>query len=201
VNTPRLRGLIASLLLFVLAAPGPARAGPLPLTNDQQRNLERGAVVVLEALPPGASRSSQGGTAVARVNASPETVWRIIVDYRGHAGLYPRVIGAEVLESSTGADLVRYVVGIGAVSFGFHINAFPDVSRRRLGWRLAPDRPNGLFTDNVGYWEIEPGPEGVLLTYAMAARTVLPSFVTRSAERDGLVETIKAVRRRAEETR
>jgi Polyketide cyclase / dehydrase and lipid transport len=201
VTIPHLRLLIVSLLLVLLGVPGPTGAVPRPLTSDQQRDLERGAVVVLEALPPGASRSSQGGTALARVNASPDTVWGILVDYSGHAGLYPRVIGAEVLESSTGADLVRYVVGIGPMSFGFHINTFPDASRRRLGWRLAPDRPNGLFTDNVGYWEIEPVAESVLLTYAMAARTVLPSFVTRGAERDGLVETIKAVRRHAEETR
>jgi hypothetical protein len=201
VNTSHLCVLIVSLLLAVVAVPPLSGAVPQPLTSDQQRDLERGAVVVLDALPPGAPPASQGGTALARVNASPHTVWGILVDYSRHAGLYPRVIGAEVLESGTGADLVRYVVGIGPMSFGFHINTFPDVSRRRLGWRLAPDRPNGLFTDNVGYWEIEPAPEGVVLTYAMAARTVLPSFVTRGAERDGLVETIKAVRKRAEETR
>jgi hypothetical protein len=41
----------------------------------------------------------------------------------------------------------------------------------------------------------------VLLIYAMAARTMLPSFVTRSAERDGLVETPKALRERAEQAR
>jgi hypothetical protein len=38
----------------------------------------------------------------------------------------------------------------------------------------------------------------VLLTYAMAARTVLPGFLTRGVERGGLVETLKAVRQRAE---
>jgi hypothetical protein len=32
----------------------------------------------------------------------------------------------------------------------------------------------------------------------MAARTVLPAFVTRAAERDGVVATLKAVRDRVE---
>jgi hypothetical protein len=41
----------------------------------------------------------------------------------------------------------------------------------------------------------------VLLTYAMAAWTRVPSFVTRKAERDGLVETPKAIRERAEQAR
>lgn len=39
---------------------------------------------------------------------------------------------------------------------------------------------------------------GVLLTYAMAARTALPAFLMRGAERDGLVDAVKAVRDRAE---
>jgi hypothetical protein len=196
-----IRLLLASLLLVVLGAPGLAGAVAPPLTDDQRRDLERGRVVVLETLPPGALPASRGGTAMARVSAPAEAVWRILVGYSGHAGLYPRVIEAEVLESGPGVDLVRYVVGIGPLSFGFHVNTFPDASRRRLDWRLATDRANGLFTDNVGYWEIEPAPEDVLLTYAMAARTVLPTFITRGAERDGLVETIKAVRGRAEGTR
>jgi hypothetical protein len=197
----RVRLLGAAALLALVGVSGPARAVPLPLTDAQQRDLDRGAVVVLETLPPGASLSSQGGTALARVSAAPETVWRILVDYARHVGLYPRVVGTEVLESGAGTDLVRYVVAIGPIAFDFHINTYPDLARRRLGWRLATDRPNSLFTDNVGYWEIEPAPEGILLVYAMAATTVLPAFVTRGAERDGLVETIKAVRRRAEERR
>lgn len=192
------RVLIAALLLAVLGSPGPASGVPPSLTDAQRRDLERGAVVLLEVLPDGAAPASQGGTAVTRVNAPAKTVWRILVGYGSHVGLYPRVIRAEVVESGPGADLVRYVVGIGPLSFGFHINTFPDASRRRLDWRLARHRANGLFTDNVGYWEIEPTSDAVLLTYAMAARTVLPAFATRGAERDGLLQTIKAVRERAE---
>jgi hypothetical protein len=35
----------------------------------------------------------------------------------------------------------------------------------------------------------------------MAARTVLTAFLSRDAQRDGLVETVKAVRERAEAAR
>jgi hypothetical protein len=93
------------------------------------------------------------------------------------------------------------VVGVGPLSFGFHVNNYPDASRRRLEWRLARERTNQLFRDNWGYWQIEPHGRDVLLTYAMAARTMLPAFVVRNAERDGLVETLKAVRERAEQNR
>jgi len=66
---------------------------------------------------------------------------------------------------------------------------------------LDRGRRNGLFRESFGYWQLEPRSEGVLLTYAMAARTTLPRFLTAGAERDGMVEAIRAVRDRAEQRR
>lgn len=106
-----------------------------------------------------------------------------------------------MLEADATRALVRYAVGVGPFSFGFHVNNFPEESRGRLVWRLAHDRPNDLFRDSWGYWQVEPQARGAIVTYAMAARTVLPAFVTRDAERDGLVEALRAVRTRAERTR
>lgn len=151
------------------------------------------------ALPPGADVGALGGTVSVLVHASPDTVWQVLVDYPGHTGLFPRVIGAQVLEHVDRRTLVRYVVAVGPFSFGFHVNNYSDPDHRRLDWRLANDRRNDLFRASTGYWRIEPHPDGVVLTYAMAARTVFPAFLTRGAERDGLVETIKAVRERAEQ--
>ncbi len=65
-------------------------------------------------------------------------------------------------------------------------------------WHLAHERQNELFRDKWGYWQVEPHRDGTMLTYAMATRTVLPAFLTRGAERNGLIETLKAVRKRAE---
>jgi hypothetical protein len=184
--------------LALAAAAGPALARP-GLTVEQERRLDAGGVILLDVLPPGGDvRGSHGGTAVAVVRAAGEAVWRVLIDYAGHSGMYPRVIDARILHDDVGHSLVRYVVGIGPLSFAFHVNNYPDERRHRLSWRLARDRRNGLFTDSWGYWQIDPDEHGVLLTYAMAARTVLPSFMTRGAERDGLVETVHAVRRRVE---
>lgn len=191
---------IAALLLVLLVPAAPLAAAAAPaLSLDQQRRLEGGEVIVLDVLPPGGDvKRSHGGTALAVVRASSDAVWRVLVDFTGHAGLYPRVVGAKVLETDPGRALVRYVVGVGPFSFGFHVNNYPDATQRRLAWRLALDRRNDLFQDSWGYWQIEPDARGVLLTYAMAARTMLPVFLTRGAERDGLVETLRAVRDRAE---
>ncbi len=190
-----------ALAILIVAAWG-TDANPLGLSRDHLRRLEVGEIVFFDVLPPGGTgRPAQGGTGIVLVHASPETIWRVLVDYPGHRGLYPRVVGAEVVEGNVEHALVRYVVGLGPLSFGFHVHNYPNATRRRIDWRLANERPNDLFRETWGYWQIEPRRDDVLLTYAMAARTVLPSFLTRSAERDGLVETLKAVRDRAEQDR
>jgi ribosome-associated toxin RatA of RatAB toxin-antitoxin module len=194
---------IAVTFLLLMIAPLPAFASSSPSLSPQQHaRLEQGDIVLLDALPPGGDlKRSQGGTVVAVVKTSPVTVWEVLVDWERHAGLFPRVVNAEVVESAPAHTLVRYTIGLGPLSFGFHVNNYPDRDQRRLTWRLATDRRNDLFRDSWGYWQLAHDPLGTMLTYAMGARTVLPQFLTRGAERDGLVETIKAVRARAEHVR
>jgi ribosome-associated toxin RatA of RatAB toxin-antitoxin module len=191
----------APLVAVLIVAGSAALANPVGLSDSDLRRLERGEVVLLDVLPPGGGREpGQGGTVVTLVHASPETVWHVLVDYPRHAEFYPRVTSAEVLEAAADHTLVRYVVGVGPFSFGFHVNNYPDAARGRLVWRLDRDRRNGLFRDTWGYWQVDSRGAGVLLTYAMAAHTMLPPFLIRGAERDGLVETVRAVRERAEQS-
>ena len=192
--------VLACLIAAGIVAAWSAKANSLGLSPEHLARLQRGEIVVLDILPPGdRSRTMQGGTGLAMVRAEPQTVWQVLVDYPRHRGLYPHVVGAEVLEADAVHVLVRYEVGVGPFTFGFHVNNWANAARGRIEWRLARERSNALFRDSWGYWQLEPrGAGGVLLTYAMAARTVLPAFMTRRAERDGLVETLKAVRERAE---
>jgi ribosome-associated toxin RatA of RatAB toxin-antitoxin module len=186
------------LAVVVLAGATFALEAP-PFSAQDRRRLEQREILLFDDLPPGApARSAMGGTAVALVHADAEAVWRLLVDYPGHSSLYPRVVHVDVLERGGDHALVRYVVGVGPFSFGFHVDNYADRARGRLAWRLAHDRRNNLFRDSWGYWQIEPAVGGVVVTYAMAARTILPTFLTRGAERDGLVQTLSAVRDRAE---
>jgi hypothetical protein len=194
-----MRIAVCCLVLFILAGL-PASAKSADLTATQRLQLEGGGIVVLDVLPPGGSgQPSQGGTGVAIAHAPVEVVWRVLTDLPGHSGLYPRVREVNVLESGNEHSLVRYVIGVGPLSFGFHVHNVADQSRRRIEWTLARGRDNDLFRENWGYWQVEPDPRGTIVTYAIAARTVLPAFMTRGAEREGLIATLKAVCQRAEE--
>src|SRR5438132_7261795 len=147
--------LVLSALLIV-AVPLTAAKG-LELSRDQERRLEGGEVVVVDELPPGGMvvSGSQGGTGLSLVHASPEAVWQVLVNYAHHPGMYPRVVRAQVLKSDSEHALVRYVIGLGPFSFGFHVENYLDEGRRRIVWRLAQEWPNDLFRDGWGYWQID----------------------------------------------
>jgi hypothetical protein len=183
--------VVASTAFGLVASPGAASFGTCA---DQQDRLAAGEVVVLDTLPPGASQSAGGGTALGLVRASPESVWAVLVDYRGHPRYYPWVINAEPVEVDERHALVRYEVGIGPFSFGFHMMKYPDPARRRVEWRLDPHHPNNFFRENTGYWQVDRAEGGSLVTYAIAVRTILPGFVTTGAERRSLVDTINKLR-------
>ncbi len=191
---------IALVCVIVLMVLVPRAVAAVELSAQQQRRLEHGEVVLVDRLPPGGTpRGGQGGTAIALTQASPRAVWQVLVDYPRHSGLYPRVVDAAVLESDGTRALVRYVIEVGPFSFGFHVNNYADEVRGRLVWELARSRENDLFRESWGYWQVDSSPRGTVVTYSMAARTVLPGFLTRGAEREGLVATLEAVRTRAEQ--
>src|SRR3989442_979211 len=92
----------ALCLALVIVATWPTAAKSLGLSPTQLERLARGEVVLLDVLPPGSSSGPvQGGTAPARVQASPAAVWRVLVDYRHHPGLYPRAGATEAPAGAT----------------------------------------------------------------------------------------------------
>jgi ribosome-associated toxin RatA of RatAB toxin-antitoxin module len=188
--------LVAVVGWLVSACPA---ASPQTFSDDERRRLAAGEVVVHDALPPGGSANARGGTAFAVVRASPDQVWRVLVDYPGHVRYYPRVVAAEVVENAGRQVVVRYEVAVGPFSFNFYMDKFPDPQRRRIEWRLAEGRGHGMFRENSGYWQVDPRESTSLVTYAIAVRTLLPAFVTLGAERDSLLDTITSMRKLVEE--
>lgn len=182
--------------LLATAAP----ASSAGLSEDVRRRLATGEIIVTDALPPGASQTARGGTALAIVRAPPAEVWRVILDYRGHPRYYPRVTATDVVESDERHVIVRYRVAVGPFSSTFFMEKYPDPRRRRVHWHLAPGRTHGLFRENSGYWQVDRSDVvgTSLVTYAIAVRTKLPEFITAGAERDSLVETVTALRKLVE---
>lgn len=186
-----LLSLILAGALLLGATPVP----PVDLSVDQQQRLGAGDIVVLDTLPPGAGKETRGATGLAVLRASPTEVWRVLTDYRNHVRFYPRVTGVDVLQSDDRHALVRYQIGVGPMSFAFHMDKYPDPVRRRIEWHLAEGKSNSLFRENSGYWQVDDASGGTLVTYAIAVRTILPGFATAGSERQSVVDTIMALRK------
>src|SRR5437879_1406041 len=133
-----------------ITAPGrTARTVVSDRAPERQPRVADGGGGVPDVLPPGASASAGGGTAVGRVRAAPERVWPVLVDYRGHPRYYPRVVSAELVEADAYHALVRYEVGVGPFSFGFHMMKYPDPARRRIDWHLDANHANKIGRAHV----------------------------------------------------
>ncbi len=186
------------VLLLLLSLPLPVNAD-LTLSATDERLLRRGRILFRQEIPAGGpGGGAMGGTALALLHADTETVWRTLVDFPGHAGLFPRVKESEVVEHGGGRTLVRYLVSVGPFAFRFFVNNYTDPSNGLIRWRLDPGRDNGLFRDQWGYWKVEPRDDGVLVTYAMGGHTTLPAFLTRGAGEQGAVQTMRALKERLE---
>jgi hypothetical protein len=192
----RARPLVAVVLCLAhLTAAG---ATPPALSVEQQRHLDAGEIVLLDTLPPRASASAQGGTAVAVVCAPPAAVWAVLVDWRNHPAIYPRVTRAEVVHADAARVRVRSTLAIGPLSFDVDLDKFPDAERRRVEWRLPPDHSGGFFSESSGYWQVDEAARGAsIVTYAVGTRTLAPGFLTRGSHRESLVSAVESLRKQA----
>jgi len=192
------RTLAFLALVLLLPSPPPAASSPA-LSDSEVKLLRRGAIVFNADLPPGPNTDGgMGGTASAFLQADTEAVWRTLLDFPSHAGLFPRVKESAVLAHQDNQTLVSYRVAVAGFSFRFFIKNYADTFAHTLRWELDQSRPNDLLRDHWGYWKVEPWGEGTLVTYAMGGRTALPAFLTRGAGREGTVLTMKALKERVE---
>lgn len=189
---------VLGIWLLLASAPGMTAAKPF-LAPDETARLRRGEVLFRGEIPPRDGRSiGTGGTAIVLIRAPVEEVWGLLTDFEGYARLFPRVRETEVVEQTADRILVRFDLKVGLFSFRFFVNNFIRQPKRLLLWRLDAGRENDLFRDTWGFWKLDPVPEGVLVTYSIGSLTSLPAFLTRGAERDGVIQTARALKARAE---
>lgn len=195
----RLRTLALLTLMLLLVPPNEAAPSPV-LSDHDAASLRRGAIVFSADVPPGPTTGGgMGGTAVALLHAETEAVWQTLLDFPGHAELFPRLKESAVVERRANQTLVSYRVAVGMFSFRFFVRNYADALDHILRWELDQSRRNTLFRDHWGYWKVEPWEEGTLVTYAMGGRTTLPAFLTRGAGREGVILAVKALKVRVEQ--
>lgn len=129
----------------------------ITLNDDQKLKLEKGELVFWDRYQDISKKKYlREGIAIFRINAKPELVWDIILDFSKYPDWAYKIWGANDYKSNTNNK--RYVEFktqlIGKKYYVEH-----DLSKLKEGyltWAIDRDRRSDCVLDTVGFWKIEP---------------------------------------------
>ncbi len=203
-----MRILPAFLLLLPARAtePGPvAVEPPLPplFAPAERAGLRAGQAIHRHGREDG-GRVAGCSAVVAR--ATPEAVWRHILDFDAYVTFLPYVTASRTIERTDAPTGSRIVVGLELTTLGivthYRMEHQPHPEAGWCAWTLVPERGNP-FRGATGSWQVLPfeeDPERTLLVY-QAEVTMgwwIPDFLQIRAADRGLPVLVDLVRRRAE---
>jgi hypothetical protein len=171
---------------------------PSALSAAEKATLERG-----EAVRKQVKHSSGGrGIAIMDIQASPEKVWSVILDY----GAYPSWI--DNLKSTKtyakGADhyKVEFNLNVAMMDVTYFIDHHHQPSKGYLTWQLDYSRESDI-DDSTGYWLVYPTPgyDGwtrVEYTVDLRLKGWVPGIVENMLAKKGLLLATSWVKKQAE---
>jgi ribosome-associated toxin RatA of RatAB toxin-antitoxin module len=155
--------------------------------------LKKGKVITDEEIVEG---RSGGVKAIFWVNAEPGVVFRELSDGRKFSEFMPDIDVSTVKNSGDNFQDVYYRLHFWFGDVEYTLHRVVDRNNMKISWNLL----SGRFKKMDGYWLIENGGDGTVVTYytVLEPKVYVPHFVTVYLTKKGLPELIDAVRRRAE---
>jgi hypothetical protein len=176
----RMRGWTAAAALVALAAPA---AGQTP------ENLQ----LQVDPDPAGGARV-QGGIDIP---ASPEVVWKTMLDCQEALRYVPKLKGCRVLESGSGYDIREHLFDYGVLGRIRHVFR----SDYTEGTRIRTSRVEGDLKASQGEWRLEPLDGGKATRVRYSARsqpkTPVPGPLARQAIRRDAPASLRGLRNAA----
>jgi carbon monoxide dehydrogenase subunit G len=170
----------SSLLILALLVAGSARAETEGPTPDPEVVLgEEGGILHIHTS--------------LHVNAPPDSVWPVVLDYDGLADYMPNVDSSRVVDRNDRRVLVRQV---GSSRFIFKKTFRFTLSFRRIDpKRVAFRQVFGSFDRFVGTWKVRPEHGGSRITYDARIRQSLhvPGFILHAVIRRDVRKMLPAI--------
>lgn len=184
--------------------PYPQPPAAISLSNDEKAMLERGEPVYKKVGEGDEGRAS----AVFRVKASRETIWKTIQRFDKYTDWVPNVTGASVYSRNGDTNyLVEFKLGVMFMTYTYYIrHNYPQPSSGRSWgtWTLDYEKDSDI-TDSVGFWNVEPVPGQAKLctvSYSVAIRAGgLAEMLRPIMEENGVQDATTWLKKRAEEAR
>jgi len=207
----RTRRVFVFACLCLLAGYGAAFAdqvvvpdGPPAFTDKQRDRLNRGEYVIDVQTRYLADGILQGdGTGYIVIDATPEKIFSVILDFNRYAEYYP-FVKTYSLYARAGNEYRVYseLSAFRIIHFAYHHRNRFDASAWQLTWDLDPERLSD-FRLFDGYWKTWPRADGrTLLAFVGRVRiepgTRIPAFLAKLASEYALRTVVTHMKRRVE---
>lgn len=171
---------------------------PSPLTATEKATLERGEPVRKQVKHASGGR----GIAIMDINASPEKVWAVILDYKGYPNWIDNLESTSVYETGGGHHKVQFNLKVAMMDITYFIDHHHQPDKGYLTWHLDYTRESDI-DDSTGYWLVYPTPgyEGwtrVEYTVDLRLKGWVPGIVENMLAKKGLVMATSWVKKQAE---
>src|SRR5262245_36858373 len=130
------------------------------------------------------------------VEAPPERLWAVIVDYVRYPEFLSSIKKARLLSRDGARAQVAFEVKMFGRSIPYTLS-FEENPPTGLRWSLVE---SSVLKENTGSWTLAPEGAGTQATYAIQLQigSVLPQFVTNALTKVELPKILKAFKVRAE---
>lgn len=193
--------IVVFTIIAFADAPKPP-SDPPKFTADEQELLARGKPVKKAetfTLPDGSSGGR--GVAYIRINATPEGIFKTILDYEKYKEFYPHVKDSRLYKQEGNLWFARFKLSLaGVISVTYHCRHVYDSKANTLTWTLDKEKKNDL-NQTAGFWKIWPEKEGgSLLGYSIFIDSGMsvPKFVEDMATGYGLKKVATCMKQRVE---
>ena len=174
----------AALVFSIVTVCSGASARALDFTKEEISRLAKGELI-RKPLPESRKNGFYGGAGFAIIDASPETVWKALADYKAYPKMFPRTVETKEVSRKGGDSLIRMLIGYKILSIEYHITISRDWDHRTLTFTLAKNKPHDIQSTR-GYWKLFSQPDGrTLVAYAVAVQIPagVVAFLGDSVER------------------
>jgi len=175
----------------VLVLSAHSSAGPPPDFSAEERvRMEKGEPVLREEQFTDAEGNRVGrGVSYGIINAGPEKIWNVILDFDNYTEFYPNVHTAKLTKKKNNHFFVYFVLNVlSVVKVRYNVDHTLHPAENRLTWRMDRTKKND-FRETTGFWQIWPLPgEKSLVCYSVYVETGrgIPKFVQKLVDKIGL---------------
>ena len=188
---------LTTLLFLILNCPG-VKAGPLAFKDNKGKIVNQGQDYVIRMFdtPGSAIKTAE---ALFTVKASPDAIYKVVIDYGHYSEFMPNIVKSSILEKSDSTAKGRFKLKIALFSVEYTLSFKSDISH--LPYSVTWNFIQGDIKDTTGSWLIDKEGKGtsvVHYTVHTDPGRYVPGWIANKLSSESIHNLITAIRKRTE---